>query len=219
MPDPVSTLPTAPPSTTTDARDRYHQFRREGLPAAHAYRCATAAAARTVRYRSGPREAITLLLDDRPELAGFTATATADHNEDPDLFGLGEFSDIRTEDTVPVYLSAEIRYEYFQPSYTLAQRRADLARHGYARGPAHELALRQVREDARLARQLEARYVRVEVRKAGVLLGDVGIGITFIPGDDPDAALAEHIGEYGLLDEAIAQARAALPPLLAALAA
>ena len=212
-------VPDPPTPADSDTIGRYQRFRRDGLPAAHAYRCATAAAASTLRYRSGPREAITLLLDDRPDLAGFSATAVAEHDEDPDLFGLGEFSDTRTADTVAVYLSAENRYEYFRPSYTLAQRRTDLARRGYARGPAHELALRQVREDARLARQLDARYVQVEVRKAGVLLADAGISTTFSPDEDPDAAMAEVIDEYALLDEAIAKARAALPPLLAALAA
>lgn len=212
-------VPDPPTPADSDTIGRYQRFRRDGLPAAHAYRCAAAAAASTLRYRSGPREAITLLLDDRPELAGFSAIAVAEYDEDPELFGLGEFSDTRRADTVAVYLSAENRYEYFRPSYTLAQRRTDLARRGFARGPAHELALRQVHEGARLARQLQARYVRVEIRKAGVLLGDAGIGTTFHPDEDPDAATAEVIDEYGLLDEAIAQARAALPPLIAALAA
>lgn len=211
-------MPT-PSSPPADTIRRYQRFRLDGLPAAHAYRCATLDAARTVRYRSGPREAITLLLDDRPELAGFTATAVAHYDEDPDLFGLGEFTDTRGEGTVPVYLSAENRYAHFRPSYTLAQRRAELARRGYARGPAHELALHHVREDAHLARQIEARYVHVEVRKAGVLLGDAGLGTTLSPDEDPDAAMAEVIDEYGLLDEAIAKARARLPLLLAALAA
>ncbi|GAB3162122.1 hypothetical protein GCM10027258_80510 [Amycolatopsis stemonae] len=217
MPAPSSTPPATSPRT--DTTHRYLRLRRDGLPAAHAYRCATTSATRSLPYRGGPGEAITLLLDDRPELAGFTATAVAEYHEDPDLFGLGEFSATRGEDTIPVYLSAENRYEYFRPSYTLAQRRADLTRRGYARGPAHELALRQAREDARAARRLEARYVRVEVRKAGVLLGDAGTPTVFSPDEDPDAAMAEVIDEYALLDEAIAQARAALPPLLAALAA
>lgn len=207
------------PEPASDTIRRYRRLRRDGLSAAHAYHCATAAAARTLRYRSGPGEAITILLDERPELTGFTVTAVAEHDEDPDLFGLGEFSDTRTDDTIPVYLSAENRYEYFRPSYTLDQRRADLARRGHARGPAHEIALHQLREDARLARELQARYVRVEVRKAGVTLGEAGLGTTFTPDEDPTTAMAEVIDEYGLLDEAIAQARAALPPLIAALAA
>ncbi len=36
---------------------------------------------------------------------------------------------------------------------------------------------------------------------------------------DPDDAIAEIVREYGLAEEAAAQARAALPPLIAALAA
>lgn len=215
MPWPAST----PPPSTTDTLHRYHQFRREGMPAVHAYRCATlAAAARTLRYRSGPGEAITILLDDRPELAGFTATAVAEHEEDPDLFGLGEFTDAPGAETITIPGSAYGPRTYFRPSYTLAQRRADLARCGYARGPAHELALRQVREDARLAGQLQKRYVRVEVRKAGVLLGEAGAGTTFSPDEDLDAAMAEVIDDCALLDEAITQARAAVLPLIAALA-
>jgi len=66
---------------------------------------------------------------------------------------------------------------------------------------------------------MEARHVRVEVRKEDVLLGETGIGTTVKPDEDPDAALAEVIDEHHLLDEALAKARIALPPLLAAPAA
>ncbi|HET6285711.1 MAG TPA: hypothetical protein VFG15_03035 [Amycolatopsis sp.] len=202
-----------------DRLRRYHQLRRDGLSAAHAYRSATTHTKLPLRYRGGPGEAITLLLDDRPDLAGFTALAVAEHDEDDDLFGLGEFFATRIRDTIPVYRRVDHRYEYFRPSYSLSQRRKALGRLGYARGPAHEKVLAQIREDARLARELEARYIRVKVYKAGVLLGEAGIGTTFSPGEDPDAAMAEVIDEYGLLDEAIADAREVIPPLLAALAA
>lgn len=209
--------PTPSPTDTIVPLHRYWQLRQAGLPAAHAYRRAAASAAPALRYRSGPHATITLLLDDRPNLAGFTAIAVAEHDENPDWFGLGAFNDTPGEGTISVHLAAEHRHEYFRPSYTLLQRRADLARLGYARGPAHELALHQVRDDAHQARHLDARYIRVEVRKAGVLLGLAGLATTVGPDEDLDMVMAEVINDHALLDEAITEARAALPALITAL--
>lgn len=73
--------------TTTlgaDTVGRYRRFGREGMRAVHAYRCATAPPP-VVRYRSGPGDAITILLDSRPDAAGFTVTAAPQPRPAPDI--------------------------------------------------------------------------------------------------------------------------------------
>lgn len=216
MPEAVSGRP-GPPASTPTKHQEYRRLRHQGLPAVQAHQWATTRTP-ALRYRSGPGEKITILLDDLPNTTGFTAVASAEPDDNADLFGLGEFSDTRTANTIPVYRGDENRYEYFRPSCTLAQRRAEFSRRGYARGPAHDIALRHVREDAHQARQLEARYVRVEVRKAGVLLGEAGTDTVVKPDDDLDTTIADTVVEHHLLDEAIEMARAAVLPLIAALA-
>jgi hypothetical protein len=215
MPTPVSLVP--PARLTAEQLHRYRQLRLLGVAAVNAFRSATAAPV-AHRYRSGPGDAITLLLDDHPDLAGFTVTARAEPDYDPDLDWLGEFTDTWSPEVIENSRDRHA-YRYFRPTYTAAQRRADLSRHGYSRGIAQELADAGVRDDARLARDLDHRIILVEARKAGVLLGVAHIGTDLAADTDPDDAIAEIVSEHGLAEEAVAQARAALPPLIAALAA
>ena len=207
----------APASLTAEQLRRYRQLRANGLPAIQAHRAAATTPA--MRYRSGPGDAITLLLDDRPDLAGFTVTATAEPDLEPDIGWLGEFTDTWSPHCVEVNRADQRSYRYFRPTYTAAQRRADLSRRGYSRARAQELAEAGVRDDARLARTLEHRVICVEARKAGVLLGTAVMGTELAPDTELDDEIAALIDDYGLVDDAVAQARAALPPLIAALAA
>jgi hypothetical protein len=207
-----------PAALTAEQLRRYRQLRDDGVPAIQAHRAA-AATSPVVRYRSGPGEAITLLFDDRPDLAGFTVTATAEPDPEPDIDWLGEFTDTRSPHCVEVNRGDRHAYRYFLPTYTAAQRRADLSRRGYSRARAQELADEGVRDDARLARVLEHRVICVEARKAGVLLGAAVMGTDFAPDTDLEGEIAAVIDDYGLVDEAVEQARTALPPLIAALAA
>ncbi|SDD55739.1 hypothetical protein [Actinokineospora iranica] len=204
-------MTTAAPGRRRD----YDRLRRTGMRAADAYREATAGT-RPVEYRDGPGDAITLALDN-PALSRLVITATAELTDDDDLREFGEFTHADAADTVPVRIAG--RTAHFRSTYPLAQRRADLSRLGYARGQAHDLALHQIREDAHLHSTLKARYVRVEVRKAGVLLGDAGIETWLREDEDPRVAMAAVIADHGLFDDALAEARRALPLLIEALSA
>jgi len=75
------------------------------------------------------------------------------------------------------------------------------------------------RDDVRLARELDHRLITVEVRKAGVLLGSAGMGTAVDPDTLLDNEIAAVVDDYGLIDEAVDQARTALPVLIAALVA
>ncbi len=80
MPTPVSLIP--PARLTAEQLHRYRELRLLGVAAVNAFPSATAAPV-AHRYRSGPGDAITLLLDDHPDLAGFTVTARAEPDYDP----------------------------------------------------------------------------------------------------------------------------------------
>lgn len=209
-----------PTSTRTDGQlQRYRALRRDGVGAATAYRSATAAPPTVLGYRTGPGEQITFVGDDRPDLSEFTVTAITMPDPDPDTSWLGEFLPSWSPGAIEVNQYDPRSYQYFVPTYTVAQRRADLSDRGYARGRAHELAECGVRDDARLALELDCRIVTVEVRKAGVLLGTASLGTDFCPDESRDDQLAAVACEYGLIDEAVAHAHTVLPELIAALAA
>ncbi|WP_280383679.1 hypothetical protein [Nocardia wallacei] len=193
---------------------RYRTGRTNGLSAAVAYRHAIAfEPART--YECCGDDAVRFLLDD-PELTGLVVTATATPDDDPDRSWLGEYTDSWSPDVIATDLIAHGHPpRYFLPCYTVAARRADLSALGYARGPAQVEAERQVREDARMFTELDARVVTVSVRKAGVLLGEASVGTDFGPNASFEDQLVDVASD--LLDEAIAEARAALPHLITAL--
>ncbi|GAA2782971.1 hypothetical protein [Saccharopolyspora taberi] len=210
-------------STLTDQQfQRYRALRRDGVGAATAYRIAVAAQPAPA-YRIGPGDQITFVFDDRPDLAEFTVTATSVPDLDPDLSWLGEFRSSRSRPPEAIELPRSLQRGrhrcYFVPTYSLAQRRADLSARGYARGVAHLLAERGVRDDAHLVLDLDYRIVTVEVRKAGVLLATASMSTDVAPDECPDDALAAVADDCGLIDEAVADARATLPGLLTALAA
>lgn len=209
------------PSTLTDQQIQgYRALRRDGVGAATAYRLAVIAPD-VPPYRIGPGDQITFILDDRPDLAEFIITATSVPDPAPDTSWLGTFCRLGPRGWRPpeaIELTDSLG-SYFLPAYSLALRRADLSARGYARGPAHMLAERGVRDDARLALDLDCRIVTVEVSKAGVLLGTASLGTDFRPGECRDHALAAAVAHHDLIDEAVSDARARLPVLLAALAA
>ncbi|QIS09902.1 hypothetical protein [Nocardia arthritidis] len=193
---------------------RYRAGRAAGLPAAVAYRHAVAFEPPPT-YECRGDDAVRFLLDD-PESTGLVVTATASPDDDSDRSWLGEYTNSWSPDVIsrdPTTPGHPPRY--FLPCYTIAQRRADLAALGYARGPAQIEAERQVREDARLFTELDARIVTVSVHKAGVLLGTASIAADF----GPNASFEDQLVEVAsaLLDEAITEARAALPHLITAL--
>ncbi|NUS45385.1 MAG: hypothetical protein HOQ24_17055 [Mycobacteriaceae bacterium] len=205
----------SPSEISADVIRRFRAARADGLSAAAAYRHAiTPEPALAYEYCG---DAVRLLIDD-PELAGLEITATATPDDDPDRSWLGEYTSTWSADVI-ARPPSEPRHlpRYFLPSYTTAQRRADLSGLGYARGPAQVEAERQVQKDARLFLELDARIVTVSVRKAGVLLGEASVGADF----GPDATTEDQLVSFAsapILDEAISEARAALPNLITALA-
>ncbi|WP_034271078.1 hypothetical protein [Haloechinothrix halophila] len=81
------------------------------------------------------------------------------------------------------------------------------------------LAEHEARQDLRLAREIEHRIVIVSVRKAGVLLSTAVLGTDLDPDGDLEEQIVAVIDDHGLIDEAVHEARAALPGLITALAA
>jgi len=203
-----------PSSLTATVIRRYRAGRADGLPAAMAYRHAITSDP-TCTYEFHDDDTVRFLLDD-PQLTGLVVTATATPDDDQDLSWLGEYTNSWSPDVVARHHSVPISCpRYFLPCYTIAQRRADLSALGYARGPAQLIAEQQVHQDARLFTELDARIVTVSVHKADVLLGQASIGADF----DPNASVEDQLVNYAsdILDEAISEARAALPHLITAL--
>ncbi|ASR39988.1 hypothetical protein BAY61_32425 (plasmid) [Prauserella marina] len=195
---------------------RYRVLRGDGVPASVAYRAATAAPT-LPPYRSGPDETITFELDD-PDLAAFTITAHLEPGPMPDISWLGEFTNTWSPEAIENSRDRRF-YRYFVPTCTVAERRADFSARGYARAEAQRIAEHEARRDLRLAREIEHRIVVVSVRKAGVLLGAAVLGTDLDPDGDPEEQIVAVIDYYGLIDDAVQEARTALPGLIAALAA
>ncbi|MBF6333153.1 hypothetical protein [Nocardia transvalensis] len=150
-------------------------------------------------------------------MTGLVIIARTTPDDDPDRSWLGEYTNAWSPDVIARDHATPTCYpRYFLPRSTIAQRRADLSALGYARGPAHVEAERQVREDARLFTELDARIITVSVHKAGVLLSETSVGADF----DPKASFEDQLANFAsdILDEAITEARAALPLLISALA-
>ncbi|ATL69842.1 hypothetical protein CRH09_30410 [Nocardia terpenica] len=115
-------------------------------------------------------------------MSGLVVTATASPDDNSDRSWLGEYTNSWSPDVIARDPTASGHLpRYFLPCHAIAQRRADLAALGYARGSAQVEAERQVREDARLFTELDARIVTVSVHKAGVLLGTASIAADFGP--------------------------------------
>jgi hypothetical protein len=136
----------------------------------------------------------------------------------PDISWLGEFTDTRSPEAIENSRDPRV-YRYFVPTYTVAQRREDFSARGYARADAQLLAEYEARQDLRLAREIEHRIVIVSVRKAGVLLGTAVLGTALDPDADLEEQVVAVIDDHDLIDEAVHEARAALPALITALAA
>jgi hypothetical protein len=195
---------------------RYRGLRVDGIPASVAFGVATARPP-APRYRTGPGETLTFELDD-PELATFTISAVTEPDPMPDISWLGEFTDTWSPEVIENSRDRRF-YRYFVPTYDVAQRRADFSARGYARADAQLLAEHEARQDLRLAREIEHRIVIVSVRKAGVLLGTAVLGTDLDPDADLDEQVVAVIDDHGLIDEAVHEARTALPDLITALAA
>ncbi|CAM4307294.1 hypothetical protein NONI108955_20075 [Nocardia ninae] len=193
---------------------RYRAARADGMSAAAAHRHAiTPEPVHT--YESYGADAVRFLLDD-PELTGLVVTARTTPDDDPDRSWLGEYTNSWSPDVIAHDHATPTNYpRYFLPCYTIGHRRADLSVLGYARGPAQVEAERQVRQDARLFTELDARIITVSVHKAGVLLGEASVGADFDPNADFEDQLVTFASD--ILGEAIAEARTALPHLIIAL--
>lgn len=204
-----------PPSLDANVIRRYRAARADGLSAVAAYRHAiTPEPARA--YECCGDDAVRFLLDD-PESAGLVVTARATPDDDPDRSWLGEYTNSWSPGVISRDHAAPTHHpRYFLPCSTIEQRRVDLSALGYARGPAQVEADRQAREDARLFTELDARIITVSVHKAGVLLGEASLGADFDPNADFEDQLVDFASD--ILGEAIAEARAALPRLISALA-
>src|SRR5215475_6919822 len=123
----------------------YQEARRKGVPASTAYHWATTPAPPELDW-SGDEKATT-------EREGFDIHITVEPYYDSDTSYLGEFSDTYQPGAIPSpnrrAPSAFQTDEWFIPAYSVEERRQDLSRLGWAKGPAGEEARRQVEEDAR----------------------------------------------------------------------
>lgn len=199
---------------------RYRELRSGGPPASDAHRAVTDAArySQDLPHHPGPNGSLVFEPAD-PGLADYTITATAELDDcPPELDWLGEFTDTWSEDALENSRDPR-HYRYFVPAYTVAQRRKDLSTRGYARGPAQLLAEHQAHQDMRLGRTILPCVIVVSVRKADVLLGTAVLGTDIDPDADCDETIVAVITYNDLIGEAVREARAVLPDLIAALAA
>ncbi|GAA4009680.1 hypothetical protein GCM10022247_34770 [Allokutzneria multivorans] len=190
---------------------QYRRLRRSGLPSQFALHYATRAPFPGA-YNDEADGTVHLQLDRAPE---FSIVVTAEPDPDPDDSWLGYFTQTRVSDATEVRQNAG---RYFVPCYTISQRRKDLSARGYSRGVASELAEREARADARAAELLDHRVLKVSVRKADIELAATSISVTFGPAAAYPDDLIEVVVDYtDVVDEVIAEARAALPRVIRAL--
>jgi hypothetical protein len=104
---------------------------------------------------------------------------------------------------------------YVLPEYTAAQRRHDLQRLGYAKGPAEEIARAQVREDAKRLLSMGDEWCAVGlVVKAGKLGVELGEASVWSLASDDDGGRDLYLPD--LVREACDEAREKLTALRAA---
>ncbi len=108
---------------------------------------------------------------------GFDVVARVVPDEDGDFSYLGRVVDKPVPGAVCIGRRRD--KAYVQPEYTVAQRRRDLQRIGYAKGPAEEMARAQVREDAErllsIGDEWDSVGLVVTASKLGVGLGQASI--------------------------------------------
>ena len=186
---------------------RYRAFRAKGFRASQAYRIATHEPPELGFDPSGERATF--------ERDGFDLLVTVQPDDYTDLSWLGEFTDTREDGAIrnPDYGYTPHVYEWFVPTYTAEQRRADLHAAGYSRGVADFLAREQVRQDAAMAVDYSEAVITVKARRAGVTLGTASVGGVGLGDDYAEARryIAETAEE--LTDEAITEARETLATL------
>jgi hypothetical protein len=140
---------------------------------------------------------------------------------DYDTWPDGDFTDNPSADSVAIPDTYRERnsFRYYTPVCSYREHRASLTKLGYARGVAHELATRYVREEMeRNVRQDRAVYmIGASASREGIELGRMTIGGYEI---DADASYSETIStltdaviENGVIDEAVSEARQALARL------
>ena len=180
----------------------YAKWRAKGIPASLAYRWAQTPAPPALDWDvHGERATL--------EREGFTIDVRVTPDDWTDLSWLGEFTD-DPEGAVRNPAYERDHYKYFRPAYSVAERRRDLSALGYAKGPAEQTAREQVQDDARKAVGLVEYVVIVTAGREGVELGSASLG-----GCDVSSSrdVEQTVEEHGLIEEAIAEARATLGKL------
>lgn len=180
----MSTATAIKPSRTEPNRstgidlDRYRALRAEGVPPVSSRYWA---ARSPLSFDYGDHSELLLTGYPQAERYGLDVAVTFENDEWADSSDLGEFTCEWSPDVLPTGLDdCRGRARYFLPSYTVAERRADMSRRGVARGVAQFIAERQVREDLRTALNYAAVSVTVTVRYVGVDLADAGVSDVYV---------------------------------------
>ncbi|MBP5972501.1 hypothetical protein HW132_07090 [Brasilonema sp. CT11] len=131
-------------------------------------------------------------------------------DESADYSWLGEWSDTPEVDAVPHEPGNHYTYNYFNPTYTVAEYQQDYSQRGYSRHESWLLAKNAVYNDYQ--RMLKYRdsgspYIEVTASKQNVFLGHADMSTW----DWED--IEETIINYGLIESAITEAQAKLNSL------
>lgn len=194
-PRPAKPRPTESGRSTRVDLDRYRSLRAGGLPPQSSHYWASRP---PLSFDYGDHDELLLTCVPQAERYGLDVVVTFENDEWADSGDLGGFTCEWSPDALPTGIEGyNDRARYFLPSYTAAQRRADMSRHGVARGVAHVIAEQQVREDMWTALNYEAISVTVTVRYGDVDLADAGVSDVYVDKycDQADEKAAEAAHE------------------------
>jgi len=155
--------------------------------------------------------------------SGYSVSVRVRSDYDPDYWTRGKFTDSWSPDVVALPEPRERgTYRYFLPDVTYREHLAGLRKLGYARHAADCLARQYVRQDLDEASHgREAVYVVATACLAGVELGSSSIGgcelgSTYGKDSTPlERQLDAIVSDYGLVSEAVSEARVARAKLQA----
>lgn len=195
--------------------ERYRASRAAGIPAVRAHRLsADQPVPPGFTYELRSDGTIRFVPLAHLDLAGLDIAATVTPDTDPDLSWVGEFNNTWAPGALIAGDKATASHRYFHPSHSVTERREHLASEGHSRSVAYEIAMAHAHDDLCLARDPNMLIVNVAITKAGVELGDSGVGNTVLdPSRDFLEQIVEVITDYRLVDDAVDQARDALREL------
>lgn len=160
---------------------------------------------------------------------GFTLTLSVRLDEYPDSSHVGSFTDNWEPGAIVItpenrYAPAAFRcdYRYFVPGISYREHCESLSKSGWARHAADCEARRYGREDMRRAFNYCAYIVSVEVEREGIELGQSSIGGCEFDdsacGTDNQSEAETIADDYGLVSEALTEAREAIARLTSSVA-